>query len=259
MAPENSTLNEDVVLIENADAASSVIVVCEHASNHIPEGFDALGLTKDARHSHAAWDPGALAVARHLSKRLDAVLIAGTVSRLIYDLNRPPSAPDAMPARSEIFEIPGNADLSEAERTRRADTYYHPFRYALKTRIARTDNPVIVTVHSFTPVYHGKQREVEIGILHDQDARLADAMLATGSDHSRADTQRNQPYGPDDGVTHTLREHALPGGHLNVMLEIRNDLIRTEQEQIAMAETLSGWIAEALARSKPEGDIQCEV
>ena len=58
---------------------------------------------------------------------------------------------------------------------------------------------------------------------------------------------RNQPYGPEDGVTHTLRFHALPLGLLNVMIEIRNDLISDRSEQVGMARRLADYLQEALA------------
>ena len=60
------------------------------------------------------------------------------------------------------------------------------------------------------------------------------------------DVRRNAPYGPEDGVTHTLRAHAIPAGHANVMLEIRNDLIATHAAQEAMAELLADWLLRAL-------------
>ena len=84
---------------------------------------------------------------------------------------------------------------------------------------------------------------MEIGILHDSDMRLADAMLQIPQNY---DVRRNAPYGPDDGVTHTLKEQALKFGHLNVMIEVRNDLIATEASQSAMALTLAGWVTQAL-------------
>jgi predicted N-formylglutamate amidohydrolase len=138
--------------------------------------------------------------------------------------------------------------LSRAQKAERVKGYYEPFRAAVAQIMAGISEPVLVTVHSFTPVYHGKRREVEIGVLHDSDTRLADTLLInTDTPHV---VGRNMPYGPRDGVTHTLKEHALPGGHLNVMLEIRNDLIATEADQIAMADMLAAWIARALAITK---------
>ena len=241
----NQPLDETIVDVRLAHAASSVILVCEHASPHIPARFNDLGLAKQALHSHVVWDPGAFALAEELAERLDATLIAARTSRLVYDCNRPPDAADAMPARSEVVDVPGNADLTAAQKAERINTYYEPFRLAVSQILAGLDAPILVTVHSFTPIYHGALREVEIGVLHDSDARLADALLAT-ADTSHT-VRRNKPYGPADGVTHTLKEHALPSGFLNVMLEVRNDLITDEVAQAAMADKLSAWIKRALA------------
>ncbi len=240
-----STLDHEVVDVRHHSATSSIVIVCEHASPHIPVALDNLGVVESARKSHVAWDPGALSVAEAMAARLKATLVTAKISRLVYDCNRPPDALDAMPARSEVVEVPGNLNLSAAQKTQRVAAYYDPFRAAVAQTIAEQTDPVLITVHSFTPIYDGERREVEIGVLHDTDARLADAIL------DAADTslivRRNEPYGPADGVTHTLKEHALPGGHLNVMLEVRNDLISEDATQLRMADTLSTWVTRALA------------
>lgn len=238
--------------VENLDAAGSVLLICEHASPYIPEHFQQLGLAEAHLESHAAWDPGALAVARRMSKRLDATLISAGVSRLVQDCNRPPEAADAMPVRSEVVEIPGNVDLSEAERAERTAAYYTPFHDLIATRLSAMDAPVIITVHSFTPVFAGVAREVEIGILHDTDARLADVLLDHLPQHTTLNVQRNVPYGPEDGVTHTLKKHALEAGYLNVMLEVRNDLIASPATQLAIGDMLSCTILSALPALQSE-------
>ncbi len=248
---------EEHVQTLNPNGSSSVVLVCEHASHEIPASFHKLGLSAEASKSHAAWDPGAKAVAERLSVALDAVLISATVSRLVYDCNRPPDAVDAMPTRSEVIDIPGNVGLGPRNKVERIQTYYEPFRQALVDRIARTETPVVVTIHSFTPIFHGEKREVEIGVLHDADSRLADSMLNCAALHTQASVQRNQPYGPKHGVTHTLKEHAIPNGYLNVMLEIRNDLIRTRPEQHAMADMIAGWVVDAFSRTDELGVVQC--
>ena len=103
--------------------------------------------------------------------------------------------------------------------------------------------PAIVTVHSFTPVYRGARRDLDIGIVHDTDARFADALLEIAEAETEFVIRRNEPYGPRDGVTHTLAAHAIPRGLLNAMIEIRNDLIADPAGQRAMAERLSRWVA----------------
>lgn len=243
-------LDENLVEVLNAQADSSIVVICEHASAHIPEEYDGLGLAPEAMQSHVVWDPGAMALASKMARSLNAVLVAAKTSRLVYDCNRPPGAVDAMPARSEVFKIPGNAGLTAAQRAKRVATYYEPFRAAVADIVASKTAPILVTVHSFTPVYLGKSREVEIGVLHDTDARFADVLLSLADKHVPHVVRRNEPYGPEDGVTHTLKEHALPGGHLNVMFEVRNDLIANEPAQSAMADVMSKWVSRALAKSE---------
>nr|CAD6617236.1 N-formylglutamate amidohydrolase [Rhizobium sp. TCK] len=238
------------VAIENPRGRGEVLLVCEHASRRLPKRYGTLGLSEDALVSHIAWDPGALAVARLMSKQLDATLIYQRFSRLVYDCNRPPESPAAIRDVSEVFRIPGNENLSEAEKSLRTTSLYLPFQGAIRDEIAarraRGLQTVLVTVHSFTRVYFGQERAVEIGILHDTDSRLADRMLQTTGGTSPYRLERNEPYGPADGVTHTLELHALPAGLLNVMIEVRNDLIADEAGQSAAADFLSKLLRESI-------------
>ena len=238
--PASPPLTPYAPVIETAEGRSRIVLVCEHASNHIPGPWGDLGLTPAQRLAHIAWDPGALGLARGLSRRLNAVLIHAPVSRLIYDCNRAPDRPGAMPARSELHDIPGNANISPAQRLARTQAVYQPFHNAahdlITDRIALGLAPVVVTIHSFTPVYFGKPRSVEFGIIHDADPTYAHAILAATTG---LNAQLNQPYSAADDVTHTLRMLATPYGLPNAMLEIRNDLIATPEAEQAMAETLA--------------------
>jgi predicted N-formylglutamate amidohydrolase len=254
---DNVSGNSRVVVL-NPEGRSSVVVVCEHASSYIPPEFNDLGLSGDALQSHAAWDPGAMSVAKSLSLHLDATLVASDVSRLVYDCNRPPDAPDAMPARSEVFDVPGNANLTSAQRQERIAEFYDPFRVGLADAIATKTAPIVVTVHSFTPVFDGQRRAVEIGVLHDTDDRLANAMLEIAPSHLAFNVQRNAPYGPEHGVTHTLKEHAIAAGHLNVMLEVRNDLLQSQAQQDMMAEMIAQWLTAALADLSVTEGVACQ-
>ena len=240
-----------VVEVTNPAGRGGFLLVCEHAANAIPDEFGGLGLDNEAINSHIAWDPGALGVAQEMAARLDAPLVAQRVSRLVYDCNRHPDAPDAIPAESELYKIPGNAKLSSAERSARASRFYAPFRAGLTDLIGRMmragRRPVLLTVHSFTPIYAGVVRDTEIGILHDSDAQFADLLLGLMQGEADLVIRRNSPYGPEDGVTHTLREHAIVRGLLNAMIEIRNDLIVDHASQLAMAVRLSKHAAGALA------------
>ncbi len=241
-----------VVSLLNAEGSGPVVIVCEHASSFMPAAYANLGLAGEARTSHVAWDPGANLVAERLSTLFDAPYVRGEVSRLIYDCNRPPEAMSAMPARSELFDIPGNVGLDQAERDRRTAAVYEPFTACVEEVMAKAgQGAALVTIHSFVPVYHGKPRAVELGILHDADTRLADAMLEAAPRHTAMTTLRNEPYGPEDGVTHTLKLHGLANGVPNVMIEIRNDLVTTPEACAQVAIMLHGLIGEALSALPP--------
>ncbi|WP_083096269.1 N-formylglutamate amidohydrolase [Pseudophaeobacter leonis] len=247
--------------ILNGAGRGEALILCEHASHHIPRRYGDLGLagglTGADRQSHAAWDPGARAVSRALSAALDAPLIAARVSRLVYDCNRPPEAVSAMPAKSELIEIPGNANLSDDDREERVHTIYRPFCDAVSRLIADRKAEglatALITMHSFTPVYYGTHRPVEIGILHDSDSRLADAMLAQASALPHRRIERNEPYGPQDGVTHSLQLHGVKNAMPNVMIEVRNDLLRTPKEEATMADELLTLLRPALASLPHKG------
>ncbi len=260
-APERDRSRERAgdraVELLNAGGTSPVVLVCEHASNRIPPEYGDLGLPPALRESHIAWDPGALGVAQAMAEALDAPLVAARISRLVYDVNRPPSAASAIPEVSEVHRIPGNAGLTPEQRRLRIERVYEPFRRRLSRvideRLAAGRPVVLVTVHTFTPVFHGERRDTEIGVLHDADARLADALLRVLEAESRFVVHRNRPYGPADGVTHTLAEQAIPRGLPNVMIEVRNDLVADPSAQRAMGRHLAAALSEALAALAPTG------
>ncbi|PLL11014.1 N-formylglutamate amidohydrolase [Tabrizicola sp. TH137] len=243
-------------VIENASAQGRIVLVCEHASNRIPPRWGDLGLSEAQRRAHIAWDPGALGLARGLARHLDAVLVHAPVSRLVYDCNRAPDMAGAMPARSEIHDIPGNATITPEERAARTAEIYIPFHDGLHAvlmdRIARGLHPALITIHSFTPVYFGKPRAVEFGVIHDADDTLPRAILAEAQARTRLRAELNEPYSARDDVTHTLRLHATPYALPNAMLEVRNDLIATPEAEAAMAATLAPVLAAAMATLTPE-------
>ena len=237
-------------VIEDSMAASPIVLVCEHASNHFPALWGDLGLDAAAQVAHIAWDPGALWLARGVARRLGACLVHAPVSRLVYDLNRAPDQEGAMPARSEIYDIPGNVALSPAARATRTQAIYTPFhsdlRAELNRRAAAGPAPVVITVHSFTPIWHGTPRAVQFGVIHDADERLARAIVAEAGTMGLT-TALNAPYSAMDGVTHTLKVQATPYGLLNAMLEVRNDLIATPEAAEAIADLLAPVLARAVA------------
>ena len=241
-----------VVEVTKAAGAVPLVVVCEHASRAIPAELESLGLDDAGSRAHVAWDIGAAVLARALSERLDAPLVSAALSRLVYDCNRAGGARGAVAVRSEAFDVPGNRDLDAGALRQRFARVHVPFHAAVAETCARQTErcgaPVaLVTIHSFTPVYLGVRRGVEIGFLHDADPTLAEAMLAAETARGVYRTALNEPYAASDGVTHTMDLHGTTAGRRAAMVEVRNDLIDTDAKAARMGDHLAATLATVLA------------
>jgi predicted N-formylglutamate amidohydrolase len=231
------------VVVENPDGDGPFVIVCDHASNTIPEDCRSFGFAEDVLQTHIAWDPGALAVARLLSAKLDAPLVWPDVSRLVIDCNRAPNAKSLIVVESEGRPVPANRDLSVEERKRRLERIHTPYHAAidacLTRRLATRPSTTLIAVHSFTPVYLGKSRPWQIGIVFDDDRRMADALIRDLKADRLLIVGINEPYSPADQVYYTVARHAGPRGLPAAMIEIRNDEIGDEAGQRSWANRLA--------------------
>ncbi|MGE0289829.1 MAG: N-formylglutamate amidohydrolase [Bradyrhizobium sp.] len=231
--------------------APVLLLSCEHAGNRIPPEYRPL--FRNSRRllaGHRAYDPGALACARALGRRLRAPLIAAAYSRLLIDLNRSPGHPALFSTRTR--------QLPSAEKQRLLARYYRPHRdrveHWIRERIAAGTPVVHVAVHSFTPVLNGAARRVDIGLLYDP-ARPGEAALcrrwraalrdAGGGDFA---VRRNHPYrGVSDGLTRHLRTRFPAARYAGIELEINQKLLRRDAAaRRRLAAVLAHTLREAL-------------
>jgi len=237
---------EPAAITVNAQGRSPCVLVCEHASNHLPKKLGTLGLGEADLARHIGWDIGAGKVSRLLSRLLDAPLVLQRYSRLAYDCNRPPDSPEAIPEMSETTAIPGNKGLDAPAKMARVAAFYRPFHNAvaalLDARACAGVSSMVITLHSFTQIYKGKPRAVELGVLHDRDTRLSAKLIKS---FPNVDARLNEPYGPKDGVLHTLNLHAAPRGLPHAMIEIRNDLIAEARGQDEWAQKIAVVLRQA--------------
>lgn len=217
-----------------------LLLVCEHASDNIPSELNDLGVSPETRKSHAVYDIGAKGVAIEISRILNCPLIISNVSRIVIDCNRDPYSPASVPAQSEIHFIPGNKFITREEHHRRVQTYFHPFHDLVETYL--NNNPWIksfIAIHSFTPVFYGVDRHVDLGVLFEVENMLAEYLLQMLIEIDIFRVVPNEPYKPDPKVVHTVKRHAAARNLPNVMVEIRNSLIRTETNQKRMGRLLA--------------------
>ena len=220
--------------IINEQGAAHVLLVCDHASNAIPESMDSLGLDSEALEQHIGYDIGACKLAHHLSEHLDAPAVLAGYSRLVVDLNRSLEDPSVMPEVSDETPIPGNQNMSVAHRNQRIHDFYVPYRKAIDSTLhgfrARNVVPAFIAIHSFTPEMAGFSRPWHIGILWDKDPRIPVPLMRNLRAHPDGyNIGDNEPYSGKHPADYTIDHHAEAAGIPHVSIEIRQDLVNTEE------------------------------
>lgn len=227
----------------NPDGPSPIILLCEHASNHIPACYDGLGLSDADRNRHIAWDIGAAAVTRRLAALLDAPAALGTYSRLLIDLNRPPEGEGSIVTRSEGTAIDANRDLCAGERALRLERIFTPYQDAIGAlvdrRIAENRPVILVAVHSFNPVFLGVERAWHAGILFERAAGLGKRLVARLAADESLRVGVNQPYSISRAEDYAILVHGDDRDVPAVLIEIRNDGLLDRHQVNAWAERLA--------------------
>lgn len=243
--------------IEGQERPAQVVVICDHATNTVPDfvngGDLGIGPTDMAR--HIAYDVGALGVSRRLAEHLDAPLIYSNFSRLVIDPNRGEDDPTLVMQLYDGSIIPANRKISRTEKNKRLEKCYHPYHKALESTLAGYDNPVILSIHTFTKQLNGyEQRPWHVGVLYSHDERLSKPLLTELNTHQDLNIGANQPYsGHLKGDT--MDAHALQHGRIHALIEIRNDLIETVENQHKWADKLAPIFASAIKTTqKDEAD-----
>jgi predicted N-formylglutamate amidohydrolase len=242
----------------NAEGQAPVLFVCDHASARVPRALGDLGLSPVDLARHIAWDIGAAEVTRRLSRRFDAAALLGGYSRLVIDLNRSLDDPTSIMTISDGTVIPGNRGLDAAAVGLRADALFHPYHRALAGALEamrrRGAVPVLVSIHTFTPVYKDETRPWEVGVLWDEDGRMAVPFMERLRNEFRLDVGDNLPYSGRDRYAYTVDYHAASSGLPHLSMEIRHDLVATA----AGAERFATIVGDALAPLLADPDLYRE-
>jgi len=222
------------VTVLNEHGTAKVLLTGDHVSNLIPRALNSLGLDREVLEQHVAYDIGTRKLLTHLAEHLDAPAIIAGYSRLVVDLNRSLEDPSAFPEVSDGIPIPGNRDLSRKDRAARVHSFYTPYRaaidHALRRFRARGITPALISIHSFTPQMAGNKRPWHIGLLWDKDPRIPVPLLERLRAHPDGfNVGDNEPYSGKHPADYTIDHHAEAAGLPHVSIEIRQDLVNTEQ------------------------------
>lgn len=234
--------------IIGAERPSRWLVTCDHAANTVPPFVNGgqLGLAQGDMNRHIAYDVGAAGLATALAEALNAPAILSNFSRLVIDPNRGEDDPTLLMKLYDGTIIPANRHADAAELETRLNRCYRPYHSALAELAAQRENPVILSIHSFTRQLQGRApRPWHIGILYAADARLSKPLIRRLEAEPDLCVGENEPYGghlPGDAVA----RHAIAWQRHNTLVELRNDLIETEEQQQAWATRLAPILQSAL-------------
>lgn len=229
------------VEIVNANGSSNAVLVCDHASNRVPQRLGTLGLDAILLADHIGWDPGAAEVARRLSAHLDAPLVLSGYSRLVIDCNRPLNSMESITEQSAGVPIPGNRGLSSKEREHRINALFLPYHEAIDRLLdSRSQRPsLLLSIHSFTPDLDGQPRPWHIGVSHGHKRDLAALMLGALTRSKDFTVGDNEPYPIEDDIDYTIPVHGEGRGFPSAMIEIRQDGIQTAAHAATWATRLA--------------------
>ena len=237
------------VALSNPDGASSFLLVGDHAGIATPAALGDLDVAATDWARHIACDLGSRALGEALAQRLDARFIHQRYSRLVIDCNRDPDHPDAIAEASDGTTIPRNHGLSDQQRRQRVAEIHAPYHDAIGAELAQREDrenpPIVVSLHSFTPVWQGHARPWHAGVLHAGGAdRFARSVLARLTDQLGPAIGDNRPY-TLDATDYTVPLHAIGPGLAYVELEIRLDLLTSARGIVEWADRLAGVLTDA--------------
>lgn len=214
---------EESVEIVRAGAGAGVLITCEHASERLPAPWAWSARDRRLVGTHWAFDLGAADLAREYAELVGAVAVLSRFTRLLADPNRPEGSPTLFREFAEGEPVELNQSIDPAEREIRLDGYYRPFHAAVDREVAASRAPILLAMHTFTPLYEGSPRTLEIGVLFDDEEALAmrmvDALAGAG-----LRVAPNEPYSGREGLIHVVDRHARTHARRAIEIEVRQDI-----------------------------------
>ena len=224
-----------------------LLLTAEHASERMPSPWEWPEADRWLVGTHWAYDIGAAELTRELARRLGATAVLARFTRLLADPNRPEGDPTLFREVAEGHPVALNRGLSPEERARRLERLWRPYHAAVDAAVRASNAPLVLAIHTFTPLYEGEARQLEVGVLFDREEDLAkelhDALGAVG-----VNVALNEPYSGRAGLIYSAHRHAETHGRRALELEVRQDLAVEDVFRERLVRVLERWLPAVIAR-----------
>lgn len=218
-----------------------IVITCEHGGNDIPTDY--LYLFKgeqDILNSHYGWDIGALDVANQLTNNFADFFFYSTISRLLVDLNRSLGHPKLFSSFTKSLDSQAKEQILE--------NYYFPYRNELEQtifqKIQRGNTVLHLSIHSFTPIFEDRIRNVDIGLLYDPIKSKEKEFCQKWKRvllklDKNLQVKSNQPYlGKSDGFVTYLRKKFADHSYVGIELEMNQKFFMTHDSETYLTNLL---------------------
>ena len=225
---------------------NQILIITDHASNYIPKEYSNLGLPDSFLINHIAFDIGVKELVLDLSNRLKCKVIQGKYSRLLIDLNRDLNDPTVIPEIVDRKIIPGNIGLSKSELRLRVKKIYNKYHHEIDQTIKNKKVKVILSLHSFNPIFKNKRRLLEFGILSNEDKNLS-SIIIDQLKLQKLNVGDNKPYS-GNLIGDSMYRHGLRNKLPHALIEVRNDLLSNPTKIKRVSRLLHKTIVKSLKK-----------
>lgn len=225
-------MRDDAVEVIGHPLPGGLLFSCEHASNRVPAPYRPRPADRRLLADHWGYDIGARMLCHRLTHHAGTAAVLSRFSRLLIDPNRDPADPTLVLRRCGDEGEPSFNRIPDLQA--RVQRFHAPFHAALDAMIRQEKPRLLLSIHSFTPVYRGQKRLMEAGVLFDRFDEMALRWVET----LRAQgirTEANAPYSGKDGLIYSAARHGDTHSLPYLELEVRQDLIRSSRQVQGLA------------------------
>ena len=232
--------------MENSAKAYSIICpdnkgpfffTAEHASNRIPVKIS----KSDGQflNTHWAYDIGIAPLIQQLCQKLSCSGVQTEYSRLWIDANRAPNQDGLIKTSIEGKHLSFNQRITPAEKDFRIQSFHEKYHNTISEELRKHNrSPILISLHSFTPIWNNQIRTMDIGVLFDRDEDLAYAVAKRIEDEGFF-VAMNKPYSGKNGLIYAADRHGNQENIPYVEFEFNQSILCTPKRISFVADRMA--------------------
>ena len=211
-----------------------VVLSCEHASKHIPEELNNLGVSvEELNKCNFLCDKGVEEAYDFLVSEIGCRGIKAKVSRLVIDVNRDIDQEELIRETCGPHSFGGNKELTEEEKNDRIKKYYLPYRNKLHDLLSECEKKYGVcfyfSIHTMENCFENERREMDFAIIFNKGEKVA-KKLGSSLEEMGHHVTYNNPYTlKKDIIRVTHDSEVMKFNEFAVVVEINDGFVGNKE------------------------------